>query len=198
MGAIILASPFLIGLIWSFISPFLVRQLANLFENQLDQELVVAGYERTPQSGLRQAAPRRPARKTKDSPTGANAGAQSDQALAATVEADYSPAIPLPVRPANLRKYVDWLVDVPQLLPTILLSAAGVIVAVAADRHVLLTSVVCAVAAVMGIIATFLIMKMSPQEYSAVFRYGIFTIGSLIATAINVASAVIIIVGVSV
>lgn len=36
-------------------------------------------------------------------------------------------------------------------------------------------------------------MKMNPQKYSGMFRFKMFTIGALIAIAINLAAAVIII-----
>src|SRR5487761_1175775 len=72
------------------------------------------------------------------------------QAPVAGREGDCGRAIPLPNRPENLRTYVEWLVDAPQLLPTILLGAAAVIVAIAEARHVILTYIVCAVAALIG------------------------------------------------
>jgi len=196
--AVILASPFLIGLVWGFISPFLVRRLANRFEDKLNQELADAGYQEAAQPGPDQAASGVPARETKRGLAAADAGARPVQAPATVQEGDCSRAVPLPTRPANLRTYVEWLVDTPQLLPTILLSVAGVVVAIAEARHVRLTLIVCAVAAVIGIIATRWIMRMDAQRYSGVFRLGIFTIGTLIAIVINFAAAVVIIIGVAV
>lgn len=165
--AFVLASPFLIGVIWSFISPFLVRRLAKSFERKLNEELADVGY-----------AASRPQEST---------DAAEDACL---------PAVPPPLRPADLRTYVDWLVDVPQLLPTILLGAVGVSVAIAEARHLLLTYVICAVAVLAGIFATAWIMRKNPQEYSATFRIKIFTTGALIGFAINSVAAVIIVVGV--
>lgn len=168
--AFILASPFLIGVIWSFISPFLVRGLAKTFEGKLNKELADAGYVEASQA----------------------------QESADAAKDVCRPAIPLPIRPANLRTYVDWLIDAPQLLPTILLGAVGVIVTIAEARHLLLTYVICAVATLAGIFATAWIMKKNPQEYSAAFRIKIFTTGAFIGFVINFVAAVIIVVGVSV
>jgi hypothetical protein len=186
--AIILASPFLIGLIWGFISPFIVRKLADRFETKLRQELADAGYPEPPQPELAQAALGVAAPETEDDPAEARV-----EVAAAAVEADRCPVTPLPTRPANLRTYVDWLVDTPQFLPTILLGAIGVVVAIAEARHVLLTGIVCGVAALLGILATVRIMTINPQKYSGVRRLGIFTIGALVTILINAVSAAIII-----
>jgi hypothetical protein len=184
--AVVIASPFLIGLVWSCISPFLVRRLANRFVTELTRELAAAGYQETSPPALSQgaAADARPAPGNHGQPA---------QAPAVGREGDCGRAIPLPTRPENLRTYVEWLVDVPQLLPTILLGAAALIVAIAEARHVILIYIVCAVAALLGFIATCWIMKMNPQKYSGMFRFKMFTIGALIAIAINLVAAIIIV-----
>ena len=184
--AVVIASPFLIGLVWSCISPFLVRRLAGRFVTELTGELAAAGYQETSPLATSQGT-------TADARSAPGNDGQPVQAPAAVREAGCGRAIPLPTRPENLRTYVEWLVDVPQLLPTILLGAAALIVAIAEARHVVLTYIVCVVAALLGFIATRWIMKMNPQKYSGVFRFRMFTIGALIAIAINLIAAVIII-----
>jgi hypothetical protein len=164
--AIILASPFIIGFVWSFISSVLVERLAGKFEARIKKELQDTGY---------------------------GEGASDPDAVGAGL----SVVVPLVTSPRNLRTYVDWLVDAPQLLPTILLSAVGVVVAIAEDRDLILTYIVCGVAAVIGAITTYVIMRMHPQEYSGGRRIWIFTIGTFIAAATNFAAAVIVIVGVA-
>jgi hypothetical protein len=106
--------------------------------------------------------------------------------------------LPLAVEPGNLRTYVDWIVDVPQLVPTILLAVVGVFVALAEGRYLVLTIITCVAAAVIGAIATIVIMRKDPQHYSAVDGIWIFTRGSQIAFIVNLIAAAVIIVSVGV
>jgi hypothetical protein len=215
--ALVLASPFLIGLIWSLFSPLLVRHLGGRFQERLDQILQEAGFQESPQGAPRRATacarPRTPEAGTPRSspatasePVGAvieadgistptERGSSADEKIApaAPTTSDSGCAIPLPLRSANLRTYVEWLVDVPQLLPTILLAAVGVFITVAEGGHLLFMYVICAVAALVGVIATVLIMKMKPQSYTGVSRFWIYTLGPLIGIIVNFVAAVIIV-----
>jgi hypothetical protein len=181
--AFVLASPFIIGLIWSALSPLLVGYIGDRFKKKLYGQVEEAGYQKTSSGSWRAPACAQTLERAAGTP-----------AATGLKTAELGCPLPLPLEPANLNNYVEWLVDAPQLLPTILLAVVSVFVAVADGRDVGLMYVICPVAAVIGIIATIVIIKQDPPSYSGVYRVWVYTVGPLVGIILNLAAALIIII----
>jgi hypothetical protein len=186
--AFVLASPFIIGLIWSALSPLLVGYIGRRFTDTLYGQLKEAGFQKT-SSGESWRAPvcAHPREPATQASTGTGSGA-------VVGTAELGCPLPLPLEPENLNSYVEWLIDAPQLLPTILLAVVSVFVAVADGRDVGLMYVICPVAVAIGIIATIVIIRKDPQTYSAVDRLWVYTPGPLVAIILNLVAALIVII----
>jgi hypothetical protein len=207
--AFFLASPFLIGLGWSVVSPFLVFWIGKRFLCIITRELNTAGFTDT--SGDWQS--KKPTASTAAAPipdthaltapaqpasAGGKRGAGGENSAVAASASDHYCPVPLPVQPGNICSYLVWLVDLPQVVPTILLAGVGVVVSLNEGGHLLLTLIICGTAAAAGIIVTIVIMTRDPQHYGAVGGFSFLSFGGIFAFAVNLIAAALIIIGVSV
>ena len=138
-SAWIASSPFIVGLVWACLSPLLSKQLGARFERLLEARVTEA------------------------------VGKAKSESPVKTVHAkgEVEVVVPTPLEPPNLRiQYVEWLIDVPQLFPTVLLVANGAVIAVVAGKYVALVVTVCVIAAVIGLAATRIVFEAAPERYS--------------------------------
>jgi hypothetical protein len=207
--AFFLASPFLIGLVWSVVSPFLVFQIGKRFLRIITRDLQTAGFtdtsghwqsEKSTAITVAAASPDTHGLSAAAQPAsvGGERGAGGENSTATASACDHYCPVPYPLEPKNICSYLVWLVDLPQLVPTILLACVGVVVSLNEGGHLLLTLITCGIAAAVGIIVTIVIITRDPQHYGAVGGFSYLSFGGIFAFAVNLIAAAFIIIGVSV